>query len=91
VNEIDKLVWEFPLFDTYEKREKFLKVLGLLISHQITLKKASELLGLDVEKLIFLLDILGVDYSFLNREEAKLEKEAVKKLLEELNHDPWHR
>ena len=84
MNEIDKLVWEFPLFDTYEKREKFLKVLGLLTSHQITLKKASELLELDVEKLTFLLDILGVDYSFLNREEAKLEKEAVKKLLKEL-------
>ncbi|MFA4640523.1 hypothetical protein [Pyrococcus kukulkanii] len=84
MQEIEKVVWEFPLFKTYEEKEKFFKVLGLLVSHQITFEKAAELLKLDREKLAFLLDLLGVEYSFLDEEEAKLEKEAVKRLLEEL-------
>ncbi|AMM53571.1 hypothetical protein [Pyrococcus kukulkanii] len=84
MQEIEKVVWEFPLFKTYEEKEKFFKVLGLLVSHQITFEKAAEFLKLDAEKLAFLLDLLGVEYSFLDEEEAKLEKEAVKRLLEEL-------
>ncbi len=84
MQEIEKVVWGFPLFKTYEEKERFFKVLGLLVSHQITFEKAAELLKLDREKLAFLLDLLEIDYSFLDEEEANLEKEAVKKLLEEL-------
>jgi len=44
----------------------------------------AELLKLDVEKLMFLLDLLEIDYSFLDEKETRLEKEAVEKLLDEL-------
>lgn len=84
MQEIEKVVWEFPLFKSYEEKERFFKVLGLLVSHQITFEKAAELLKLDTEKLTFLLDLLEIDYSFLDEEETNLEKKAVKKLLEEL-------
>ena len=84
MGEIEKILWNFPLFKTYGEKERFFKVLGLLVSHQITLEKAAELLELDVEKLVFILDLLEIDYSFLDDEETRLEKEAVEKLLEEL-------
>ncbi|MFA4640526.1 hypothetical protein [Pyrococcus kukulkanii] len=58
------------------------QVLNLLVSHQITFEKAAEFLKLDAEKLAHLLDLLGAGYLFLDEEEAKLEKEAVKRLLE---------
>ncbi|HHH99915.1 MAG TPA: hypothetical protein ENL40_00290, partial [Thermococcus litoralis] len=58
-----------------------------LVSHQITFEKAAELLKLDREKLAFLLDLLEIDYSFLDEEEANLERRAVKKLLEELKRE----
>ena len=90
MQEIEKVVWGFPLFKTYEEKERFFKVLGLLVSHQITFEKAAELLKLDREKLAFLLDLLEIDYSFLDEEEANLEKEAVKKLLEELKSEDSH-
>ena len=82
MGEIEKILWNFPLFRRMEK-ERFFKALGLLVSHQITLEKAAELLELDVEKLIFILDLLEIEYSFLDKEETRLEKEAVEKLLEE--------
>ena len=84
MQEIEKVVWGFPLFKTYEEKERFFKVLGLLVSHQITFEKAAELLKLDREKLAFLLDLLEIDYSFLDEEEDNLERRAVKKILEEL-------
>jgi len=65
------------------EKERFFKVLGLLVSHQITLEKVAELLELDVEKLVFLLNLLEINYSFLDKEETRLEKEAVEKLLEQ--------
>lgn len=83
MGEIEKILWNFPLFKTCGEKERFFKVLGLLVSHQITLEKAAELLELDVEKLIFILDLLEIDYSFLDEEETRLEKEAVEKLLDQ--------
>lgn len=84
MQEVERVVWGFPLFKTYEEKERFFKVLGLLVSHQITFEKAAELLKLDREKLAFLLDLLEVEYSFLDEEEADLERKAVKKLMGEL-------
>ena len=87
MEEIDKLVWNFPLFKSYREKEKFFKVIGLLVSHQISFEKAAELLNMRIEELSFLLDKLGVEYSFLDKEEVEKEKDAVKRLLEELKRE----
>ncbi len=87
MEEIDKLVWNFPLFKSYREKEKFFKVIGLLVSHQISFEKAAELLDMRIEELSFLLDKLGVEYSFLDKEEVEKEKDAVKRLLEELKRE----
>ncbi|WP_457752701.1 hypothetical protein [Thermococcus sp.] len=87
MEEIDKLVWNFPLFKSYREKEKFFKVIGLLVSHQISFEKAAELLNMRIEELSFLLDKLGVEYSFLDKEEVEKEKDTVKWLLEELKRE----
>ena len=87
MEEIDKLVWNFPLFKSYREKEKFFKGIGLRVSHQISFEKAAELLNMRIEELSFLLDKLGVEYSFLDKEEVEKEKDAVKRLLEELERE----
>ena len=84
MEEVDRLVFNFPLFKDYREKERFLKVVGLLVSHQITFEKAAELLDMRLEELAFLLDKLGVEYSLLDEEEARLEMEEADKLMGEL-------
>ncbi len=87
MEEVDRLVFNFPLFKNYREKERFLKVVGLLVSHQITFGKAAELLGMRMEELAFLLDKLGVEYSLLDEEEARLEREEADKLMGELKRE----
>ncbi len=87
MEEVDRLVFNFPLFKDYQEKERFLKVVGLLVSHQITFEKAVELLNMRLEELAFLLDKLGVEYSLLDEEEARLEREEADKLMGELKRE----
>ncbi|WP_297416843.1 hypothetical protein [Thermococcus sp.] len=87
MEEVDRLVFNFPLFKDYREKERFLKVVGLLVSHQITFEKAAELLDMRLEELVFLLDKLGVGYSLLDEEEIKLEREEADKLMGELKRE----
>ena len=77
MQEIKRVISSFPLFRNYPEKEKFFKVLGLLIARQISLAKAAELLNLQREELIFLLDKLNIEYSYLDEEETKKEKETA--------------
>ncbi len=87
MEELDRLVFEFPLFKDYEEKERFFKVVGLLVSHQITFEKAAELLGMRLEELSFLIDKLGIEYSLIDEDEAKLELSELKKIREELKRE----
>ena len=87
MEEVNRLVFNFPLFKDYREKERFLKVVGLLVSHQITFEKAAELLDMRLEELAFLLDKLGVEYSLLDEEEARLEREEADKLMGELKRE----
>ncbi|WP_456367570.1 hypothetical protein [Thermococcus sp.] len=84
MEEVDRPVFNFPLFKDYHEKERFLKVIGLLVSHQITFEKAAELLDMRLEELAFILNKLGVEYSFLDDMEARLEREEANKLMGEL-------
>ncbi len=64
-----------PFFKKKEKKLDFLYVLGALSIRLISLKKAAELLELDVDGLLQLLDSIGFNYSYLEREDIKIEKE----------------
>lgn len=87
MEEVDRLVFNFPLFKDYREKERFLKVIGLLVSHQITFEKAAGLLNMRLDELAFLLDKLGVEYSLLDEEEAGLELKEAKGILEGLKRE----
>ena len=87
MEEVDRLVFNFPLFKDYREKERFLKVIGLLVSHQVTFEKAAELLNMKLDELAFLLDKLGVEYSLLDSEEAELERNEAKRIMEELKRE----
>jgi len=70
-----QLALEVPFFKKKEKKLNFLYVLGALSIRLISLKKAAELLELDVDGLLQLLDSIGFNYSYLEREDIKIEKE----------------
>lgn len=83
MQEIEKVISNFPLFKEYSEKEKFFKVLGLLIARQISLAKAAELLDMQRNDFILLLDRLKIEYSYLDEEEINKEKETVNRLLRE--------
>ena len=87
MEDVDRLIFNFPLFKEYKEKERFLKVVGLLVSHQITFEKAAKLLNVKLDELAFLLDKLGVEYSLLDEGEAEIEKKEVKNIMEELRRE----
>jgi len=75
-----EIIERFPLFENYEKKEKFFTVLGLLFTKQVTLAKAAELLDMSREELSALLKNLGLEYSYLSKDEVQQEKKAAESL-----------
>jgi len=63
-----------------EKKEKFFTALGLLFTKQVTLAKAADLLDMSREELSALLENLGLEYSYLSKDEVQQEKKAAESL-----------
>ncbi|HBL10773.1 MAG TPA: hypothetical protein DD379_05095 [Cyanobacteria bacterium UBA11162] len=68
------IVSEIPLFQDLEQKEKFLFIIGALSARLISLKKAAEIMDLEPELLIKLLDIIGIDFSYLSPEDVTIER-----------------
>jgi predicted HTH domain antitoxin len=62
------------IFPDVEQKERFLFVVGALVSRVISLKKAAEIMELEVEVLLQLLEITGIEFSYLSNEDIALEK-----------------
>ncbi len=65
---------EVQLFKDVEQKEKFLFVLGALVSRVISLKKASEIMDIEPEFFLELLDLMGLEFSYLSQQDVALEK-----------------
>ncbi|WP_179228440.1 hypothetical protein [Leptolyngbya ohadii] len=65
---------EIQLFQTIEQKENFLFLLGALIARVITLKKAAETLQLEPTELLKILDLIGVEFSYLSEEDIISER-----------------
>ncbi|HAG84622.1 MAG TPA: hypothetical protein DCL61_26580 [Cyanobacteria bacterium UBA12227] len=68
------IVSEIPLFQDLEQKEKFLFIIGALSARLISLKKAAEIMDLEPELLIKLLDIIGINFSYLSPEDVTIER-----------------
>ena len=62
------------IFVEPEQKEKFLFVLGALMTRLISLRKGAEIMGIDAEELLQILDLLGIEFSYLSSEDIEQEQ-----------------
>jgi predicted HTH domain antitoxin len=64
---------EVQLFTTLEQKEAFLFLLGALTARLISLKKAAEVLNLEPEALLKILELMGIEFSYLTQADVMAE------------------
>ncbi|MDK2409395.1 hypothetical protein [Aphanizomenon sp. UHCC 0183] len=65
---------QVQLFQSIEKKETFIFVLGALTSRLISLHKAAEIMEMDTEIFLKVLELMGIDFSYLTVEDIAIEK-----------------
>jgi predicted HTH domain antitoxin len=65
---------EIQLFDNIEQKEKFIFVIGALVARIISLHKAAEVMEMDTEVLLKILELMGINFSYLTTEDVDREK-----------------
>ena len=65
---------QVQLFQNIEQKETFIFVLGALTSRLISLHKAAEIMEMDTEVFLKILELMGIDFSYLTVEDIALEK-----------------
>jgi predicted HTH domain antitoxin len=71
---LQNIATEIQLFNTLEQKENFLIVLGALTARLISLKKASDVLSLEPEAFLQILDLMGIEFSYLTEDDIAAEK-----------------
>jgi hypothetical protein len=72
---LQKIAVSLPIFTQIKEKENFLFILGALTARIISLRKAAEVLNLDEKALLQILDLLGIEFSYLGTEDIEREKE----------------
>ena len=62
------------IFPDVEQKERFLFIVGALVARVISLKKAAEVMELEVEVLLQLLEMMNIDFSYLTDEDIAVER-----------------
>ncbi|MBW4485128.1 MAG: hypothetical protein KME14_21535 [Tildeniella torsiva UHER 1998/13D] len=65
---------EVQLFQTLDQKENFLFLIGALLARVISLRKASEIMQLEPSEFLKILDLMGIEFSYLSEEDVELEK-----------------
>lgn len=60
---------EMQLFSNLEQKERFIFVVGALVSRLISLHKAAEIMEMETDTLLNILDLIGIDFSYLSSED----------------------
>jgi hypothetical protein len=71
---LHQIASEVQLFNTLEQKENFLFLLGALTARLISVKKAAEILNLDPETLTKILELMGIEFSYLTPADIAQEK-----------------
>jgi hypothetical protein len=61
---------EVQIFQDIEQKQDFLFLLGALLARVISLQKAAEILGIETKVLLKLLDVLGIEFSYLSENDV---------------------
>lgn len=65
---------QLQIFKEIKQKEQFLLVLGALVAKLISLHKAAEIMELEPDFLLSLLDLMGIEFSYLSEIDIELEK-----------------
>ena len=65
---------EVQLFQSLEQKENFLFLLGALLARVISLKKAAEVMQLEPGEFLKILDLMGIEFSYLSKDDVAGEK-----------------
>ncbi len=65
---------ELTIFQNLEQKENFLFILGALSARIISLRKAAEIMELDTEVFLKLLELAGIEFSYLLSEDLAIER-----------------
>ena len=65
---------EVQIFQNLEQKENFLFVIGALLARVISLKNAAEVMQLEKTELLKILELMGIEFSYLSEEDVALEK-----------------
>lgn len=65
---------DVPLFRDIAQKERFVFVIGALVTRLISLRKAAEVMEIDTDALLKVLDLMGIEFSYLGDEDIELEK-----------------
>ncbi|MDZ7961384.1 MAG: hypothetical protein RMY34_26470 [Aulosira sp. DedQUE10] len=63
---------EVQLFHSIEQKENFLFLLGALLAKVISLQKAAEVMQLEPAEFLKILDLMGIQFSYLSEEDIDL-------------------
>lgn len=73
-NTLKSITSEIKLFQDIKTKENFLFILGALTARIVSLKKAAEIMDMEVDFLLKLLDLMGIDFSYLSIEDVEVER-----------------
>jgi predicted HTH domain antitoxin len=71
---IRKIAKEITLFNTLEQKETFLSIVGALTARVISFKKASEVLNLEPQAFLEILDLMGIEFSYITEDDIDAEQ-----------------
>jgi predicted HTH domain antitoxin len=71
---IQKIAKEITLFNTLEQKETFLFIVGALTARVISFKKASEVLKLEPQAFLKILDLMGIEFSYITEDDIDAEQ-----------------
>ena len=71
---LKEIASELPFFKTVKEREKLLGVVGALALRHISLSKAAEIMGMGKEVFLELLDVMRVEFSYLEESDVEMER-----------------
>jgi predicted HTH domain antitoxin len=65
---------EVQLFQSIKQKENFLFLLGALLARVISLQKAAEVMQLEPAEFLKIINLMGIEFSYLSEEDVILEK-----------------
>jgi predicted HTH domain antitoxin len=65
---------EIQLFPDLEQKQNFVFVVGALVVRAISLQKAAEIMNLKTDVFLQILDLMGLEFSYLSEEDVLRER-----------------